>query len=137
MLLLNTGNLEPVVSPMEKNLPIIGEYYSEITDVVTEVVGDLNDAEDFCLVVEYHLRHIYSDREFDFKETFTLLKSNPRINAFATYLREHGLDTTMDADLIGVREKIKITYEYLGGFAYPIIYDRIFIGLPNKDEISE
>lgn len=132
MLLLNVSTLKPVVSPTVKNLPIIGEYYSKITDVVTEVVGDLNDAEDFCLVIKYRLRHIYSDREFDFKETFALLKSNPRINAFDTYLKEHGLDTTMDVDLIGVREKFKITYEYLGGFAYPIIYDRIFMGISNN-----
>lgn len=137
MLLLNVGTLEPVVSPMAKNLPIIGEYYSEITDVVTEVVGGLNDAEDFCLVIGYHLRHIYTDCEFDFKETFTLLKSNPRINTFDMYLKEHGLDTTMDADLIGVREKIKITYEYLGGFAYPIIYDRIFMGISHGSEITD
>ena len=137
MLLLNVGTLEPVVSPMAKNLPIIGEYYSEITDVVTETVGDLNDAEDFCLVIEYHMRHIYSDREFDFKETYTLLKTNPRINEFDMYLKEHGLDTTMDSELIGIREKIKITYEYLGGFAYPLIYDRIFMGTSDRSETTD
>ena len=128
MLLLNTGTLEPVVNPMAKNLPTPGKYYSEIVDVTTEIVESLEGTEDFCLVIQYRLLGVDSGTEYAFKETYNTLKTNSRINSLHEYLVKYGYDTTCDHLLVGIREVIDITYEYLGGFAYPMIYSRTFIG---------
>ena len=128
MLLLSIGTLKPVVNPMANNLPTPGRYISEITDVETVIVKSLNGTEDFCYVIYYNLICIDDGSKFSFKETYNTLKSNPRINSLNEYLMEHGYDTTCDYLLVGIRELVSITYEYLGGFAYPMIYSRTFIG---------
>ena len=128
MLLFNIGTLEPVVNPMAKNLPTPGRYYSEIVDVTTEIVVSLEGTEDFCLVLQHRLLGVDSGTEHNFVETYNTLKSNARINSLQEYLVEHGYDTTCDHLLVGIRELVDITYEYLGGFCYPMIYRRTFIG---------
>lgn len=128
MLLLNTGTLKPVVNPMAKNLPTPGRYISEITDVETVIVKSLNGTEDFCYVISYNLINIEDGSKHSFKETYNTLKSNPRIHRLNEYLMEHGYDTTCDHLLVGIRELVSITYEYIGGFAYPMICKRKFIG---------
>lgn len=128
MLLFNIGTLEPVVNPMAKNLPTPGGYYSEIVDVTTEIVESLDGTEDFCYVIEYHMTRMADGVEYDFKETYNILKSNPRIYQLDLYLKEHGYDTTSDQQLVGLREQVELTYEYLGGFGYPMICKRKFIG---------
>lgn len=128
MLLINIGTLDPVVNPMIKNLPTPGRYISEIVDVVTAIVESLEGTEDFCYVVEYHLTRVDDGVDYSFTETYNVLKSNPRFFQFNEYLKDHGYDTTCDYLLIGIREQVELTYEYLGGFAYPMICNRTFIG---------
>ena len=128
MLLFNIGSFDPIVDPMAKNIPTPGRYYSKIVDVTTEIVEFLEGTEDFCLVLQYRLFEVDSGTEHDFVETYNTLKSNARINSLQEYLMEHGYDITCDHLLIGIREIVEITYDYLGGFAYPMIYSRAFIG---------
>lgn len=127
MLLLNSGSLKPIVSPIVANLPPVGNYLSKIVEVQTEVVFSFDNTEDFCLTISYRLSSLITDEQYDFTETYCLRKSNPRINEFDSYLNRHGFDTTMDDDLIGIHEQVEITHEFLGGFAYPMICKRRFI----------
>ena len=127
MLLLNYESLEPVVKPKLSDFPPVGSYFSKIVEVHTEIVISLDNSEGFCLTISYRLTNISTGDQYDFIETYCLLKANPRICEFEAYLNEYGFDTSMDDDLIGIYEQVEITHEFLGGFAYPMICKRRFI----------
>ena len=132
MLLLYSTDLSPIVNPVGCDLPVIGRYISKIVDAFVAVVFSFDGTKDLCLVIDYYLTSEDGGEEYDFRETYCLQKGNHRIENFDIYLMEHGFDVSMEEDLIGICEEIEITYEFLGGFAYPLVCKREFIGVASS-----
>lgn len=127
--------------------PTPGIYYSIIEDAYTAVINPFyKKEEDTCFVVKYKLVDINTLEESVFIETYFPYGSDPRGDKFFSYLNKHfTVPYGEDEALIGLREKLEINWDILGGFAYPIVSRRWFIDLPqaykenylNEDEAME
>ena len=125
---LNTG--EPLITN-DALLPLPGTYYSIVTDAYTAVVPSLYDNEDTCFVVEHKLVSVDTLEECMFTETFYPYRNNPRSDKFFSYIHKHFIvPYGEDEAMIGLREKVEINWDVLGGCAYPVVARRWFIDLP-------
>ena len=125
---LNTG--EPLITNDEL-LPLPGLYYSIVTEAYTAVISPLHNDEDTCFVVERRLVSVDTLEECMLTETFYPYRSNPRSDKFFSYLHKHfPIPYGEDEAIIGLREKLEINWDILGGHAYPVVARRWFIDLP-------
>ena len=135
---LHTG--EPLITN-DEFLPLPGLYYSIITDAYTAVISPLYNDEDTCFVVEHKLVSVDTLEERIFTETFYPYRNNPRSNKFFSYIHKHfSVPYGEDEAIIGLREKVEINWDVLGGCAYPVVARRWFIDLPQaykEDYLNE
>ena len=111
-------------SPATKNakrLPYPGRYYAIIYDFDTRLIQPLTQDEEFCLVVKYKLLNAETFDLFDFVETYSLYKGNPRIEDFEAFLARYGYDLTSDDAVVGVTAEVDVVNEYIGGYMHPVI----------------
>lgn len=122
---------DPIVQESPK-LPKPGVYYSIIEDAYTAVINPFyKKEEDSCFVVKYKLVSVNTLEEFEFTETYYPYGSDPRGNQFFSYISKHfTVPYGEDEALIGLREKLELNWDVLGGFAYPIVSRRWFLELP-------
>ena len=113
-------------------IPTPGLYYSIIEDAYTAVIVPFyKKEEDSCFVVKYKLVDVNTLEESEFTETYFPYGSDPRGDKFFSYLNKHfTVPYGEDEALIGLREKLELNWDILGGFAYPIVSRRWFIDLP-------
>ncbi|MBQ1196940.1 MAG: hypothetical protein IIX44_11915 [Clostridia bacterium] len=115
------------------SLPAPGLYHSVVTDAYTAIIHPFYGNEDTCLVVEYKLVNVSTLEEYIFKETYYPYRSNPRSVKFFSYLCKHfSVHYDEDEAIIGLREKVEINWDVLGGYAYPVVARRWFIDLPQS-----
>ena len=116
------------------NIPTPGLYYSIIEDAYTAVIVPFyKKEEDTCFVVKYKLVDVNTLEESEFTETYFLYGSNSRGDKFFSYLNKHfTVPYEEDEALIGLREKLELKWDVIGGFAYPVVSRRWFIDLPKK-----
>ena len=112
--------------------PTPGLYYSIIEDAYTAIISPFYKAtEDSCFVVKYKLINAETLEKSEFVETYYTYKSDPRGDKFFSYLHKHfPVPYGEDEAIIGLREKLEISWDILGGYAYPVIARRWFIDLP-------
>ena len=122
---------EPIV-PENTKIPTPGRYYSVIIDAYTAVIFPFyKKEEDSCFVVKYRLVDVNTLEESEFTETYFPYGSDPRGDKFFSYLNKHfTVPYGEDEALIGLREKLELNWDILGGFAYPVVSRRWFIDLP-------
>lgn len=115
-------------------IPTPGLYYSIIEDAYTAVIVPFyKKEEDTCFVVKYKLVDVNTLEESEFTETYFPYGNDPRGDRFFSYLHKHfTVPYGEDEALIGLREKLELNWDILGGFAYPIVSRRWFIDLPKK-----
>ncbi len=118
--IFDVGSQTPVIKNVNR-LPYPGIYHAMICGVETRVVEPLEEAEEFCLIVRYKLINSETKEFFDFVETFSTYKGNPRIEDFNAFLGQYGLDTTCDDDIVGITADVYVTNEYIGGYMHPVI----------------
>ena len=119
----DVGSRTPVIKNVSR-LPYPGKYRAMICGVETRVIQPLEEAEEFCLIVSYKLINSETKEFFDFVETFSIYKGNPRTEDFNAFLAQYGLDTTCDDDIIGITADVYVTNEYIGGYMHPVILYR-------------
>ena len=74
---------------------------------------------------------VNSLEESEFIETYYPYRSSPRSDQFFSYLHKHfTVPYDEDEAIIGLREKLEINWDILGGHAYPVVSRRWFIDLP-------
>ena len=123
---------DPIVQE-SRNLPTPGLYYSIIENAYMAIISPFYKNEDTCFVVKYKLVSIGSLEECEFIETYYPYRSTPRSDQFFSYLREHfPIPYGEDEAIIGLREKLEINWEALGGYAYPVVARRWFIDIPQS-----
>lgn len=121
---------EPVIKK-DIDFPLPGLYYSIITDAYMAIISPFYKKEDTCFVVKYKLISVSSLEESEFIETYYPYRSSPRSDQFFSYLHKHfTVPYEEDEALIGLREKLELNWDVLGGYAYPIVARRWFIDLP-------
>ena len=120
---------EPIVDLAEE-LPPLGEYYSNVIDCeyipLDEVLG--------CLVFKYKIVHCTTLDTYYFTEVYYCGGCNPKTESLSKYLSDYGIDYELEEQLIGMREKITISLDYLGGMEHPIIGARSLIAKPPRLE---
>lgn len=120
----------PIVQANHK-LPLPGLYYSIIEDAYMAIITPFYKDEDTCFVVKYKLVHAETLEESTLTETYYPYRNGQRSSNFFNYLAKHfSARYNEDEAIIGLREKVEINWDVLGGFAYPIISRRWFIDLP-------
>ena len=114
--------------------PSPGLYYSIITDAYMAIISPFyKKEEDSCFVVKYKLVDVNTLEESEFTETYFPDGSDPRGDMFFSYLNKHfTVPYGEDEALIGLREKLEINWDVLGGYAYPVVARRWFIDLPQS-----
>lgn len=105
-----------------------GVYFSIITDAYGIGITPSFKKDDGCLIVKYKLLSEKDFSESTFVETYYPDISNPRGDAFFSYLAEHFPYVGESDAYIGTREKLTIGLDILGGVAYPVVCKRQFIG---------
>ena len=121
---------EPLVASTHP-LPTPGMYYSVVTDARMAVIEPFYQKEDTCFVVEHKLVSVDTLEKYMFTETFYPYHNNPRSDKFFSYLHKHfSVPYGEDEAIIGLREKVEINWDVLGGHAYPVVARRWFIDLP-------
>ena len=72
---------------------------------------------------------------YTFTETYSLDLQNPRFVKLKAYLQKLFSKDELDVEenLTPTFEKIKLSWEFLGGYAYPIIVDREYLYNPFKE----
>lgn len=122
---------DPIITSGD-NIPKPGLYYSIIIDAyIAPIVPFYKKEEDSCFVVKYKLVDVNTLKESEFTETYFPYDSDPRGDEFFSYLRKHfSVPYDEDEAIIGLREKLKISWDVLGGYAYPVVARRWFIDLP-------
>ena len=117
----------------DTDIPNPGVYYSIITDACMAIISPFYKKEDTCFVVKYKLVSVSSLEESEFIETYYPYRSSPRSHQFFSYLHKHfSVPYGEDEAIIGLREKLEINWDVLGGYAYPVVSHRWFIDLPQS-----
>ena len=123
---------KPIVD-LTEDLPPLGEYYSKIIDCeyipLDEVLG--------CIVIKYKLVNTISLDGYNFTEAYYCGASTPKTDAFYDYLEANGIVYELEEQLIGMREKVTITLDYLGGIEHPTVGKRTLIAKPPRLEEDE
>ena len=102
-------------------LPIPGIYYARIEDFETHEVDLPGVSESFCIVARYRLVDMSAFDCFELIEMYNPAKGNLRAEAFETFLQRRGMDITCDEQLVGLSSTVKIVYETVAGYAFPVI----------------
>ena len=120
---------KPIIDLTEE-LPPLGEYYSKIIDCeyipLDKVLG--------CIVLKYKLVNTVSLDVYNFSEAYYCGSSTPKTDALYDYLKHNGIVYELEEQLIGMREKVTITLDYLGGMEHPIVGKRTLIAKPPRLE---
>ena len=120
---------KPIIDLTEE-LPPLGEYYSKIIDCeyipLDEVLG--------CIVIRYKLVNTISLDGYNFSEVYCCTTDSPKADAFFDYLKSQGILYELEEELIGMREIVTITLDYLGCMEHPIIGKRTLIAKPPRLE---
>ena len=113
---------DPIIQENAK-IPTQGIYYSIVEDAYTAIILPFyKEDEDSCFVIKYRLVNVDTLEESTFTETYQTYGNNPRSHKFFSYLNKHfTVPYGEDEALIGFREKLALSWEILGGFAYPIV----------------
>lgn len=101
-----------------------GMYISVITDSYTAEIDPVSKDKDLVHVMVHSLINLENFRTYYFYETISPYKGVTRTEAFIEILKSYDLDFFPDDDLIGLVEEIEIVYDFLNGFAVPIISKR-------------
>ena len=109
-------------------LPTPGTYLSVITDAYGMGITPSFKKNDGCFLVKYKLLSEKDFSESTFEETYYPDVSNSRGDEFFAYLNKHFPYVGESDAYIGTREKLEIGLDILGGFAYPVVNKREFIG---------
>lgn len=107
--------------------PDPGEYLSVVEEAYMTVIEPFYGNNDTCFVIKYQLVNLKTFEVIHFSETYSMYKDNPRSEELFEYLQKNLPLHEQFEDLIGMREQLKITWEVLGGYAYPIVIDRTFL----------
>lgn len=112
----------PIINPFAK-IPPLGEYYSLLLDCNIVPLDGVRS----CLVLDHKLINCVTLEPYFFTETYYCDGSNPKTNDFFDYLKREGITYELEEQLIGTREKLTISLDYLGGIEYPIVGKRELI----------
>lgn len=115
-----------------KSHPNPGEYLSIVEDAYIIEIEPFYEDNDTCFVIVYRLVDLKTLEVFHFSETYSLYNRNPRSEYFFEYLQKNLPQHELEEELIGMREQLKISWEILGGYAYPIVVDRTFLNAPEE-----
>ena len=119
------------IVPEDIKYPEPGLYYSIVTDARMAVISPFYKKEDTCFVVDYKLIDVKTLEVCTFTETYCPYGHDPRGDKFFSYLDKHfTVPYGEDEAIIGLREKVEISWDILGGYAYPVVARRWFIDLP-------
>ena len=112
------------VVPAITTIPPEGEYLSVVTDAYTAEIIPVGNGKELAHVIQYSLLNLKNYQQYMFYETISPYKSTPRTEAFIEMLSRYGLDFFPDDGIIGLVEKIDIVYDFVNGYAVPIISKR-------------
>ena len=112
--------------------PEPGEYLSMVENAYVTLIEPFYEDNGFCFVIAYRLVNIETLECSHFTETYGMHKGNPRSEYFFKYLEKNLPSYEQYEDLIGMREQLKITWEVVGGYAYPIVTERTFLDAPEE-----
>ena len=112
------------LAPTITTIPPEGEYISVVADVYTTEIIPVGNGKELAHVIEYRLISLADYQHYSFFETISPYKSTPRTEAFVDTLESYGLAFFPDDDILGLTEKIQIVYDFVNGYATPIISDR-------------
>ena len=111
-------------------LPPAGEYYSIVVDFnyvpVDETLG--------CFVFKYKLADCTTLNTYNFTEAYYCGGHNPKTKDLCNYFIKHGIEYKYKNQLVGLREKVFVSLDYLGSMEHPIICDRTLIAKPSHLE---
>ena len=112
------------LAPTIPTIPPEGEYISVVADVYTTEIIPVGNGKELAHVIQYSLLNLKNYQQYMFYETISPYKSTPRTEAFIEMLSRYGLDFFPDDSIIGLVEKIDIVYDFVNGYAVPIISKR-------------
>ena len=118
--ILNSGSITPVIKNA-KRMPYPGSYFMMILDAVTRAIRPVYPEQEHCLIVRFKLVNVDTFETFEFEETFSVYKGNPRTEDFLAFLECHGCDLMSDLDMVGLTGVVEVTSECLGGYMHPMI----------------
>lgn len=118
--IFNFGSITPVIKHA-KRMPYPGCYFMMIIDAVTRAIRPVDPEQEHCLIVSCKLVNADTFETFEFEETFSVYKGNPRTEDFLAFLECHGCDLMSDFDMVGLTAVVEVTNEYLGGYVHPTI----------------
>ena len=108
--------------------PDPGVYYSIITDAYGTGITPSFKKNDGCFIVKYRLLNSKDFSVSTFTETYYPDSDCPRSKEFFSYLSKRFPCVGEDDAYIGTREKLEISWDIVGGVAYPVVKNREFIG---------
>lgn len=116
-------------------LPPLGDYYAIMSDYNAQIFF-IDEVQHTILVIKYLLVSCESMKVYEFTETYDTHFDNPRFSQLNAYLQKLFLEDELDFEenLTPTFEKIKLHWEFLGGYAYPIVVSREYIFNPWKEE---
>ena len=116
-------------------LPPIGDYYAIMSDYNAQIFF-IDEVQHTILVIEYLLVSCESMKVYEFTETYDTHFDNPRFSQLNAYLQKLFSEDELDFEenLTPTFERIKLRWEFLGGYAYPIISEREYLFNPYKEE---
>ena len=107
-------------------LPPVGEYYSVVVDFNYVPVDEILS----CFVLKYKLADCTTLNTYYFTEVYYCGGHNPKTKDLCNYFRKHGIEYMYKEQLVGLKEKVFVSLDYLGGMEHPIIGDRTLIAKP-------
>lgn len=112
--------MTPVLDDAE-SLPAPGQYHAVIVDVETYLISPFEGSPQTCLVVGFKLANVDTLETCLFYETYFPDEGNARSEDFLAFLQANGCTFTSDCDMLGLKANVCVTYEFLSGYAHPII----------------
>lgn len=104
-----------------ESLPAPGQYHAVIVDVDTYLISPFEGSPQTCLVVGFKLANVDTLETCLFYETYFPDEGNARSEDFLAFLQANGCTFTSDCDMLGLKANVCVTYEFLSGYAHPII----------------
>lgn len=125
------------LAPTITTIPPEGEYISVVADAYTTEISPVGNTKELAHVIEYRLISLTDYQHYSFFETISPYKSTPRTEAFVDTLESYGLTFFPDDDILGLTEKIQIVYDFLNGYAIPVISERKRMSINDYTEIMD
>lgn len=101
-----------------------GTYISVVTDAFTAEIDPVSKGKDLVHVVVHSLINLDDFQHYVFHETISPYDGAPRTDEFVETLKLYGFEFFPDDDLLGLVEEIEIAYDFIHGYAIPIISTR-------------